>query len=50
MFGILSVAFLLTTVRSSKCEELTIFDNSEHGVMEFGSEQKMVDYALLAAS
>ena len=49
MFGILSVAFLLTTVRSSKCEELTIFDNSEHGVMEFGSEQKMVDYALLAA-
>ena len=48
MFVFLSSVFLLANVRSSKSEELIIFDNAEYGVTDFGSEEKMVDHALLA--
>ena len=48
MLSFLSAVFLLSNVRSSKSEDLVvIFDNSYHGAMDFGSEEKMVDYAVL---
>ena len=43
-----SVLFLLPTVRGSKPKELIIFDNFDHGGWDFGSEKKIVDFALLA--
>ena len=48
MFLILSAVFLLPAVRSSKSEDLIIFDNSDYGVYDFGSEELMVDHVLLA--
>ena len=48
MFVLLSMVFLLSTVRPSKSEELIIFDNADYGVTDYGSEEKMVDHALLA--
>ena len=48
MFVFLSALLVLPSVRASKSEDLIIFDNFEFGGMDFGSEDKMVDYALLA--
>ena len=47
MFILLSALFLLT-VRASGSEDLIIFDNFDNGELLYGSEDKMVDYLLLA--
>ena len=47
MFILLSALFLLA-VRTSTSEDLIIFDNFDYGQMIYGSEDKMVDYALLS--
>ena len=47
MFVFLSALYLLPTVRSSQSEDLIIFDNFDYGEVDFGSEEKMIDYALL---
>ena len=47
MFIFLCALFLLN-IRGSKSEDLVIFDNFDSGELSFGSEDKMVDYALLA--
>ena len=48
MVVFLSVLLVLPSVRASKSEDLIIFDNFEFGGMDYGSEDKMVDFALLA--
>ena len=47
MLIILSALFLLS-VRASTSEDLIIFDNFDYGEMLYGSEDKMVDYAVLS--
>ena len=46
--SILLSALLLLTVRASTSEDLIVFDNFDYGEMIYGSEDKMVDYALLS--
>ena len=48
MFVFFSALFLLPTVRASKSEDILILDNFEHGEMDYGSEENMIDYALLS--
>ena len=48
MVVFLSVLLVVPCVRASKSEDLIIFDNFEFGGMDYGSEDKMVDFALLA--
>ena len=48
MYVFLTALFVLSTGRASKSEDLIIFDNFDHGELDFGSEEKMVDYAILA--
>ena len=48
MLVLLSALLVLSTVRTSKSDELVIFDNFDHGVWNYGSEEQMVDYAVLA--
>ena len=44
-----SALFLLSSVKTSKSEGLTIFDNFDYGSPGFGAEGDMDDYAVLAA-
>ena len=48
MFVFLWALILLSTVGASKSEDLIVLDNFEYGVTIFGSEEIMVDHALLA--
>ena len=41
-------ALFLTIVKASKSEELIILDNFDYGGMTYGTEDQMVDYALLS--
>ena len=47
MFVCLCTLHLLQSVRASKSEDLIIFDNFDYSGVDYGSEEKMVDYALL---
>ena len=46
MFVLLPALFLLPTVRTSKSEELVVFDNFEDGAWVWGPEKNMLDYAV----
>ena len=48
MFVFFSTIFLLSTVRALQSEDLIIFDNFDYGEMDYGSEDKVIDYAVLA--
>ena len=48
MIVFLFTLYLLQSGGASKYENLIIFDNFDFGVVDYGSEEKMVDYALLA--
>ena len=48
MFAFCFALFLLSRGSASKKEDLRILDNFDFGDQDFGSEDKMVDYALLA--
>ena len=48
MFICFYLLFLLFNIITSKTKELIILDNFEHGEMDYGSEDRVVDYALLA--
>ena len=48
MFVFLFALYILPTLRASKSEDLVIFDNFDYGEVDFGSKEKMIDYALLA--
>ena len=48
MFVFFSAILLLHTPRASQSEDLIIFDNFDYGEMDYGSEDKVIDYAVLA--
>ena len=48
MFVFLCTLFFPSIAGASKPEELVVFDNFDSGGMDYGSEDKMVDYSLLA--